>query len=795
MKNGFHYRPAIGSILLSLACTSGLFSLAPSLVTAAETSPVSINITAQPLASAITNLSRQTGIQIFSDGKLLADKTAPAINGHMSVQQALDKLLTGTGLNALNNGKGYIIKKEEAVPQSSLPEVSVSSSSIQLGNEGLATQGYHTQHASVAGFNHQALIDTPYSVKVIPQALIQNHFIENLGNLERYDASVANSGYNPGWYSAPEIRGLSLHNTSNYRYNGLMLVNQQVTGLENKERVEILKGLSALQAGFGSPGGLINYVTKRPTPASVNLVNFSINQYGNTKVHSDLSRRNESGTFGIRLNAAVERQKSYIRAPGSDRHFVSLATDWLLTDATTFQLDFEHEKRDEINQPNFPVTTTGQLPSHINPRRFLGQNWASYPTEMNILSGKLEHTLNDNWSVLAEFNWGRQKRDQSAMNLETLQPNGDVSFNFFESPNQQQDFLNTRLSLNGTFNTGPFRHNIAVGLSSHRFKYRYDEYFWGPLSVTSTNLYRPVRFSNPHLATGINYLVYRKDERGVFLNDVVSLHDQWELHLGGRYTQRDTREYNPDGSPGNHYDKNEFTPNVALLFKPRQDVTVYGSYMEGLEDGGTARTGTTNQFKQLAPLKSKQWETGVKTQINPYLLAEFAIFRIERPAEFINDSNTFVQSGGRVHKGIEVGLTGKLSPEWTLFSSGMLLDAKFEETGDAATKGQRPTATPNHRVVITSEYAPTALSGWTFVGNWSHTGAMQTSDSNTTESTDAYDLFAIGARYNHVFGNTPTTMRLYVDNLFDKRYWSNVSYGFLTPGAPRTAMASISFQF
>lgn len=793
LKTGFTARPAIGYFILSLAFADLLLGQAPA-VTAAENAPIAINIAAQPLASAITELSRQTGIQVFSDGNLISGKTAPAVKGTMRAEQALQQLLHGSGLDASSQGNGFVIKKEEAVPQSALPEVSVTSSSVRLDQEGLASQGYHTQHASVAGFNNQALVDTPYSVKVIPQALIQNHFIENLGNLERYDASVANSGYNPGWYSAPEIRGLSLHNTSNYRYNGLMLVNQQVTSLENKERVEILKGLSALQAGFGSPGGLINYVTKRPTADALNTLNFSVNQYGNAKTHADLSRRSEAGTLGLRLNAAVEHQKSYIHANSSERYFASLATDWLISDATTLQLDFEHERRNEVNQPTFRVTTSGQLPSHINPRRFVGQNWARYPTEMNIFSGKLDHALNDNWSMLAEFNWGRQMRDQSTMNLGNSQPNGDVSFNFFDSPNQQQDFINTRLSLNGTFNTGPIQHELSVGLSSHRFKYRYDEYFWGSLGF-GTNLYNPVRFANPHLPTGSNYLAYRKDERGLFFNDVMSFNEQWKLHLGGRYTQRDTREYNADGSPGAHYDKHEFTPNAALLFKPRQDTTTYLSYMEGLEDGSTAPIGTSNQLKQLAPLTSKQWEIGVKNEINPHLLAEVAVFRIERPAEFIDPSNTYVQSGGRVHKGLELGLTGKLSPEWTLFSSAMLLDAKFEETGNAATKGQRPTATPTHRIAITGEYAPSVLQGWTFTGNWSRTGAMQTSDNNTTESTDAYDLFAIGARYTGTVGNTPATVRLYVDNLFDKRYWSNVSYGLLTPGAPRTAMASISFQF
>lgn len=178
------------------------------------------------------------------------------------------------------------------------------------------------KQSSVAGFGDQPVLDTPFSVKVLPKELLTNQGVEDIGELDRLDASVTSSAQSPGDYSQVLIRGVGLHNWSNYRYNGLMMVNQQSTGLENKERVEILKGLSALQAGFANPGGLVNYVTKRPGAESINDVHVAANEHGNAKVHTDISRGAADGSFGVRVNAAWEELRSYVEGASADRQAV-----------------------------------------------------------------------------------------------------------------------------------------------------------------------------------------------------------------------------------------------------------------------------------------------------------------------------------------------------------------------------------------------------------------------------------------------------------------------------------------
>lgn len=238
--------------------------------------------------------------------------------------------------------------------------------------------------------------------------------------------------------------GLPLNNWSNYRYNGLMMVNQQGTGLENKARVEILKGLSALQAGFAAPGGLVNYVTKRPAPWPVSNLHLTANQYGNAKAHVDFTRHTDGGGFGVRLNAAWEELRSYIDEADGDRGFISLAADWRVTSNTLFQLDVEHERREQISQPFLIADVNGKIPSDFNPPTFLGQTWASYPTTFTLANGKLEHFLTDQWSLVAEANWVYLDRDQNSILLDSIQPNGDATVFLYKSPDQTREPINAR---------------------------------------------------------------------------------------------------------------------------------------------------------------------------------------------------------------------------------------------------------------------------------------------------------------------------------------------------------------
>lgn len=793
---GKRLSPSFHPASVALACAAALAMSAPPAVMAQEQPAVSrasqrLSLPAQPLAQTLSALSRQFGVAIGADSTLVAGQSAPALQGTLTLEEALSRVLGGSGLVAVGSGPSTLsIQRNPAVsPQSSsLPEVRVSARGLR---EGSAANGYRVKSNSIGGITEQSLLDTPFTVKVLPSELLVNQNMDTIGDLFRVDASVTSSASSAGLYSAPMIRGLSLDNFSNYRVNGMMLINLQATGLENKERVEILKGLSALQAGFASPGGVINYVTKRPTLEPLSDVDLSFNQHGNAKGYVDLSRRTDDRRFGVRLNAGAEAVESFVRSIDGDRRFVSLAADWSVSPDTVLQVDIEHEHRQQGMQPPVQRLAGTQLPD-LDPRTFLGQDWASFKTDYTLLGARLEHYLNDRWSMLVEANWVEQKRVQNTIALGGVQANGDVGvFNFF-APAQTYDARTAKFTVKGKFDTGPVRHDLAVGVSDVNYKWAWAPY--GASPIGSSNIYNPVTIDEPVKVAEPAFLVLQTQERAFFFNDVVGLGDAWFLHLGGRQARRYQISYLSAGVPeGPPYKKDVFSPSVAVVFKPAANVSTYLSYIEGLEQGGIAEEGRANAGEVLDPLVNRQIEVGVKAELGG-VLAEAALFQNKRVAEYYDATDTLVQNGQQRYRGLDLSLTGKLASEWTLFGSLLLLDAKIQETGDPDTDDKTPAGVPKHRVALVAEYAPVALAGWTFSGNWSRTGKRPVTALNTGEAAPGYDLFGLGVRYSTRLGAAPVTVRLNIDNLFDKAYWANANT-VLTNGAPRTVSLGARFSF
>lgn len=751
------------------------------------------NLAAQPLGQALSAWALQTRMQLIVQPGLVAGKNAPAVAGSLTPRQALERLLAGSGLESSFDGQSAVVHAAHGSHSGGpLPAVTVRA---EAEADGSSAAGYRARRASTAGFAAQDTLDTPFSVTVLSSELLTNQKVDNISGLDRLDASITSSGASPAWYGSPMIRGLGLDNWSNFRYNGMVFINQQVTGLENKERVEVLKGLSALQGGFAAPGGLINYVTKRPAAAPVNDVHLSANQYGQAKAHADLSRRTDDGRLGLRVNAALEGERSYVREVKGNRRFISAAVDWRLTPDTLVQLDLEHETHDQTLQPVLRPNVNRGLPTNIDPRRFLGQPWASFPTESTVASAKVEHWLNERWSLVGDLHWMELNRDQDALALGNIQPNGDATLTQNVFANQRRQPTTLRAMVQGKFHTGSVGHELALGVQSYRFKRH--ESAGASRVLGTTSLYTPVAFADPGLAVGPARLTTEAQERSLFGQDVLSLGEAWKLHLGGRYATRQQTDYSSATGvqSGTPYDKSVFTPHIALVHKPRANLSVYAGYVEGLEQGGTAPLGTANANQQLKPRVSKQIELGVKADLSADLSASAALFRIHRTAEYTNTGNTYVQDGLQRNLGLEFSLTGRVSKEWTLVASAMLLDAELQRTGDRSTEGKQPMNTPRQRFTAVAEYAPAQLPGWTFAGNWSHSGKRQTNDANTGELAPAYNTFGLGTRYATRIAGTPATFRLNIDNLFNKRYWDIAQAFSLLPGAPRTVSAGVSLQF
>ena len=188
---------------------------------------------------------------------------------------------------------GYAAAQDAPQDAAQMQEVVISASKVQA-----------PRSASVGGFGDAPLLETPASVSVLTLGQMQDLRIRSSTDAMKFDASVSESYNAIGYAEQFSIRGFALDNNASYRKDGLAIAADTQIPLENKERIEVLKGLSGLQSGMAAAGGIVDYIVKRPTDNNLRTVTLEASERGTLYGAIDVGGRFEDRRFGYRINAS-----------------------------------------------------------------------------------------------------------------------------------------------------------------------------------------------------------------------------------------------------------------------------------------------------------------------------------------------------------------------------------------------------------------------------------------------------------------------------------------------------------
>ncbi len=646
----------------------------------------------------------------------------------------------------------------------------------------------------------QALLGGP-TVVSIDSAQMRDFSIRNSTDAMSFDASVADAYNAVGYAEQFSIRGFMLDNASSYRKDGIAIPNDTQIPLENKERIEILKGLSGLQAGVSAPGGIVNYALKRPTVAPLRSVTVEARERGTVYGTVDLGGRSDDARFGYRINAAGERLRSYVKGADGSRKFVSAAFDWQISPQALLQVDMDYQRKSQLTAPGYQLVRGVELPRNVSPSMMLNdQPWAKpVETSTSNLGLRFEYKIGADWSATFNANRHAFKRDDytafpygCSNEGDGFYPgyctNGDYDVYDYQSVGERKSPLGAQLVLQGKFATGSIRHELTLGATYLERSDKFGDYVYD--YAGSSNIYKNV-IVDPAPGNPVTGPVTERrsdHERAFVVQDIIGLSDKITLHAGLRFV---------DVKRNDTTDTNFLLPSVALVYNPTQDWTVYGSVAHGMEHGGIAPKRTANQFTGLDPSRSKQIEFGVKGVVNESMNLSAALFNITKGLEYTSAANTFVRNGEQTNRGLELGAGGKIGTGWKYSVSLMALDTEQSGTGNASLDGKRVTNVPRFKSTTVLQYALPAVPGLELHGMWQYSG-KKAFDIENTVSVPAYNVFGLGASYATKVGGMAATIRANVDNVTDKFYWRDVTQevgGYLFPGAPRTVKVSAQFDF
>jgi iron complex outermembrane receptor protein len=690
-------------------------------------------------------------------------------------------------------------RAEDAEPTDpALPEVVVSAAKARAST------------ASIGGFSSAPLLSTPASLSVITSQQMLDLQIRSTTDAARYDASLSDAYNAVGYAEQFSIRGFKLDNGSSYRKDGMTVSGDTQIPLENKDRLEVLKGLSGLQAGVSAPGGVLNYVTKRPTDSPLRTVVLETRERGTLYGAADLGGRFEDTRFGYRVNVAAERLRSIIKGADGNRKFISGAFDWRISPQALLQIDADYQRKSQLTAPGFQLLNNTTLPTIDADTMLNDQPWARpVQTISSNIGARFEYTFSPEWNATVSANQNTFKRDDYTAfpygcGAQDLYPgfcgNGDYDVYNYISEGEKKSPLTVQALVQGRFATGTFAHEATFGASLLRNREKWGDDLYD-YSGTS-NIYHPVVVPPAPGTSGPVSERRYTNERSLFAQDIVSLNQQLKLHAGARYVQVRRNQYVGEDDAGELRpnaltDAGFWLPSVALVYSLRPNVSLYTSYAQGLEHGGVAPKGTSNQRQALEPSKSKQVELGVKADIRTDLSATLALFQIRKGLEYTNAASTYVRNGEAQNRGLEMALNGRATRELTVGISATALNTEQSGTGLASMDGKRVTNVAAFKSSVYADYAVPQVTGLNVSANWQYSGKKAFDEENTV-FVPKYHVVNLAAAYSTRIGGVPTTLRAGIDNAFDKFYWRDVTPdlgGYLMPGASRTGRISAQFDF
>lgn len=678
-----------------------------------------------------------------------------------------------------------------------LPAVTVVS---EAETETGPVKGYVAKRSATATKTDTPVAETAQSISVITRERLEAQNVSNLGEALRYTPGIQGEpfGVEPR-FTFLRIRGFDASTTGLFR-DGLKLSNPGFAlsyGLEpyGAERIEVLRGPASVLYGQASPGGLVNFVTKRPTLEPLREVSIEIGNFDRKQATFDFGGAvDDDGVLSYRLTGLVRDSDTQIDFVQDERTYIAPALTLRPSEDTTWTVLTHYQNDDTRSSQALPANGTlfrnpnGRIPLD----RFTGEPGVDrYERKEYSITSLFEHRFND--ALTFRQNARYYKTDLNDVSVFSSAVEADqrtVNRGFFGNFGELDSFTIDH-QLQYQFSVGAFQHTVLGGLDYQHIDANSRQFFGAAPSI---DIFNPVYGAAVTEPPPFKDDDITQRQVGVYMQDQIN-YERWSLTLAGRYDDAKSETDSRLFSAGSKQSDHAFTGRAGLLYKFDNGFAPYVSYAESF----LPALGSDANGKAFDPETGKQYEAGIKYQApgsNSFLA--IALFELTRKDFLQTDPATFiqVQNGEARSRGIEFEGMASLTTGLDLIFSYTYTDVEIIDSTVPAEEGQRPSQTPKHFASLWADYTLQGgpLRGLGIGGGMRYLGSTFGDNLNTVKVPNI-TLFDAAIHYQW------KQLRLAVNalNVFDRDYVASTfvrgSDAFAVAGQERTLRATATYRW
>ncbi len=461
--------------------------------------------------------------------------------------------------------------------------------------------------------------DLPQAVAVVDRIVMQQQQSEQISDVLKNTNGVYIMGSTGGYQEEIAGRGFAFGSSNTFK-NGVRFNNAIMPEVSALEKMEVLKGGTAILYGNVAAGGVLNLVTKKPKFEKGGDVSMRVSSFEFYKPSLDIyGSVNKKNTIAYRLNTSYQNSKSFRDVVQAERFYINPSVLFLVGKKTEILVEGDYLSDDRT--ADFGVGAINYQLIDIPRSTFIGTSWSTIKTNQSSLTSTITHQLSKNWQLRNVSSFQQFTNDL----FSNVRPNSSSKFiqadgtwiRGVQRTQVDEQYYITQLDLTGKFNTGKLKHVLLFGAEI-------DQYYTTTTAYNGISNYDTVNVFNINTSTQRNdlpSLTKKTDTRtprtrtGIYIQDLICITSKLKVLAGVRFSYLETESnvytYSSDLTTYSTLYDQAFSPRLGVVYQPIKTLSIFTSYSNSF----TPNTGVDVDGKALEASIIDQYELGVKNDL------------------------------------------------------------------------------------------------------------------------------------------------------------------------------------